>query len=167
MITMSNLLRFILYIYFWMWLFFQSCHMCGCFHGVLRCDPVRCPPVTCSVPTIQPLGQCCPICTSKLLITEVWNVFKILLLNIIFNIMIFNIFSSRKFSCDPGKYQNTQLNRQSINYGFVKTLLRLQPDYTNFFCVLHLSISTTNVIKFCFLYLFMNKSNFSGCGRDI
>lgn len=44
---------------------FQSCHMCGCVHGVLRCDPVRCPPVNCAVPTIQPPGQCCPICTSK------------------------------------------------------------------------------------------------------
>ncbi|KAL4715900.1 hypothetical protein ACJJTC_013200 [Scirpophaga incertulas] len=53
------------------WMATDSCHMCGCVHGVLRCDPVRCPPVNCSVPTIQPPGQCCPICTNST--TAIWN----------------------------------------------------------------------------------------------
>ncbi|XP_047991830.1 dorsal-ventral patterning protein Sog-like isoform X2 [Leguminivora glycinivorella] len=53
------------------WMSAESCHMCGCEHGVLRCDPVRCPPVNCAVPTIQPPGQCCPICTNST--TAVWN----------------------------------------------------------------------------------------------
>ncbi|XP_050351224.1 dorsal-ventral patterning protein Sog isoform X2 [Nymphalis io] len=53
------------------WMLTESCHMCGCVHGVLRCDPVRCPPVNCAVPTIQPPGQCCPICTNST--SAVWN----------------------------------------------------------------------------------------------
>ncbi|XP_061716121.1 dorsal-ventral patterning protein Sog isoform X1 [Cydia pomonella] len=53
------------------WMSAESCNMCGCEHGVLRCDPVRCPPVNCAVPTIQPPGQCCPICTNST--TAVWN----------------------------------------------------------------------------------------------
>ncbi|XP_068633387.1 dorsal-ventral patterning protein Sog [Battus philenor] len=53
------------------WMATESCHMCGCVHGILRCVPVRCPPVNCAVPTIQPPGQCCPICTNST--TAVWN----------------------------------------------------------------------------------------------
>ncbi|XP_013164867.1 PREDICTED: dorsal-ventral patterning protein Sog [Papilio xuthus] len=53
------------------WMSTESCQMCGCVHGVLRCDAVRCPRVTCATPTIQPPGQCCPICTNST--TAVWN----------------------------------------------------------------------------------------------
>ncbi|XP_050680807.1 dorsal-ventral patterning protein Sog [Leptidea sinapis] len=53
------------------WIAAESCLMCGCVHGVLRCDPIRCPPVDCAVPPIQPPGQCCPICTNST--TAVWN----------------------------------------------------------------------------------------------
>ncbi|XP_069359482.1 dorsal-ventral patterning protein Sog isoform X1 [Maniola hyperantus] len=53
------------------WMSTESCHMCGCVHGILRCDAMRCPPVDCAVPTIQPPGQCCPICTNSS--TAVWN----------------------------------------------------------------------------------------------
>lgn len=69
-------------------LFFQSCHMCGCVHGMLRCDPVRCPPVNCAVPTIQPPGQCCPICTSKLSITMRPSAWTLLGLEVVFEAMI-------------------------------------------------------------------------------
>ncbi|XP_032516989.2 dorsal-ventral patterning protein Sog isoform X1 [Danaus plexippus] len=53
------------------WMAAESCHMCGCVHGALRCDAVRCPPVTCAVPTLRPPGQCCPICTNST--KAVWN----------------------------------------------------------------------------------------------
>ncbi|XP_041978998.1 dorsal-ventral patterning protein Sog isoform X2 [Aricia agestis] len=53
------------------WMSAESCHMCGCVHGETRCDRVRCPPVSCAVPTIQPPGQCCPICTNTT--AAVWN----------------------------------------------------------------------------------------------
>ncbi|XP_026327487.1 dorsal-ventral patterning protein Sog [Hyposmocoma kahamanoa] len=53
------------------WMASESCHMCGCFHGLVRCEPMRCPPISCAVPIIQPLGQCCPICTNST--TAVWN----------------------------------------------------------------------------------------------
>lgn len=54
----------------------QSCQMCGCVHGVLRCDAVRCPRVACATPTIQPPGQCCPICTSKFLLCLLYSYVK-------------------------------------------------------------------------------------------
>ncbi|XP_053609140.1 dorsal-ventral patterning protein Sog [Plodia interpunctella] len=53
------------------WTVPESCLICGCVHGELRCDAVRCPPVDCTVPTITPPGQCCPICTNST--TAVWN----------------------------------------------------------------------------------------------
>ncbi|XP_045516979.1 dorsal-ventral patterning protein Sog [Pieris brassicae] len=53
------------------WMATELCHMCGCVHGALRCDPIRCPVVECAAPTIQPPGQCCPICTNST--TAVWN----------------------------------------------------------------------------------------------
>ncbi|CAG4956546.1 unnamed protein product [Colias eurytheme] len=53
------------------WMATESCHMCGCVQGALRCDPVRCPPAPCAAPTLLPPGQCCPICTNST--TAVWN----------------------------------------------------------------------------------------------
>ncbi|XP_059052840.1 dorsal-ventral patterning protein Sog [Achroia grisella] len=53
------------------WIVPKSCTICGCVYGESRCDPIRCPPVHCTVPTITPPGQCCPICTNSS--TAVWN----------------------------------------------------------------------------------------------
>ncbi|XP_030040893.1 dorsal-ventral patterning protein Sog isoform X1 [Manduca sexta] len=47
------------------WTDTESCSKCSCVLGMPRCEPVQCPQVTCLVPTIQPPGQCCPICTNS------------------------------------------------------------------------------------------------------
>lgn len=53
------------------WIVTESCHICACAQGAVRCEEMRCPSVQCSVPTIKPPGQCCPICTNST--TAIWN----------------------------------------------------------------------------------------------
>ncbi|XP_078582341.1 kielin/chordin-like protein isoform X2 [Branchiostoma floridae x Branchiostoma japonicum] len=39
----------------------NPCLNCSCLQGLVRCNPVPCPPAPCANP-VKPLGRCCPIC---------------------------------------------------------------------------------------------------------
>ncbi|CAH0381797.1 unnamed protein product [Bemisia tabaci] len=43
----------------------DHCTMCNCVHSRVRCDPILCPPVQCSSPTMQD-GECCPSCGNNI-----------------------------------------------------------------------------------------------------
>lgn len=53
------------------WTDTETCSKCWCVMGMPRCEPIQCPQVNCLVPTIQPVGQCCPICTNST--TALWS----------------------------------------------------------------------------------------------
>ncbi|KAJ9586696.1 hypothetical protein L9F63_019734, partial [Diploptera punctata] len=42
----------------------DPCTMCNCHHGLVKCDSVPCPALTCSNKQIVP-GECCPTCTNS------------------------------------------------------------------------------------------------------
>ncbi|XP_054286307.1 dorsal-ventral patterning protein Sog-like [Macrosteles quadrilineatus] len=42
----------------------EPCTMCNCHHGRVKCDPVVCPTLPCTNPTLRN-GQCCPTCDNS------------------------------------------------------------------------------------------------------
>lgn len=47
----------------------ESCTMCSCHHSRVQCDPILCPPLTCTNPTLHS-GDCCSTCDSELIFTQ-------------------------------------------------------------------------------------------------
>lgn len=45
----------------------ETCSMCSCLHGRVKCESVKCPPLKCKGDDILPprKGECCSTCTSK------------------------------------------------------------------------------------------------------
>lgn len=43
----------------------QSCTMCSCIHGNVRCDPIKCPHLKCDGEIRRLKNECCPSCVSS------------------------------------------------------------------------------------------------------